>query len=89
MHSWVNTTQKEKQAGLGLFSNNDASESPFGGLTNQVENVPMIGLTNAGGVAMARQNGDFEIGIERLHKINKPKDMRVITTLLFILTFCH
>lgn len=33
----------------------------------------MIGLTNTGGMAMTRQNGDFNIGVERLHSKNKVK----------------
>ena len=49
----------------------------------------MIGLTNAGGMVIARQNSDLKIGIEIFHKRNKPKGMRVITTLFFILTCCH
>ena len=38
----------EKEAGKGLFVNNNASESAFGGLTNQVNTYSMIGINNAG-----------------------------------------
>ena len=37
MYSWVNTTEKEKQARLGLFTINNALESSFSGLRNQVK----------------------------------------------------
>ena len=43
----------------------------------------MIGLTNAGGIAMARQDGDFNIDIDSLHAKNEHKGKNC--TLYFIL----
>ena len=57
MCSWKNESEADKKSGLGLFANNNASESPFGRLTNKVETFSMIGLTNAGGILMATQCG--------------------------------
>ena len=68
-----NTTEAEKEAGLGLFANNNVSESTFGGLSNQVNTYAMIGLNNAGGMALARQNGDFNITRTRAKNKNKGK----------------
>ena len=77
-----------------MFANNNASESPFGGLTNQVNTFSIIGLTNAGGMTMARQHSDFNIGIERLcaknesNKSNKSKGKLFIIAYFIILTCC-
>ena len=49
-------------------------ESRFGGLTNQIETYSMIELTNAGSMALARQNGDFNI--DRTHASNETKDTK-------------
>ena len=73
IYSWKNTTEAEKEAGLGLFANNNVSESTFGGLSNQVNTYTMIGLNNAGGMALARQNGDFNITRTRAKNKNKGK----------------
>ena len=69
--SWNRTSESEKKAGKGLFANNNASKSAFGGLTNQVVTYSMIGLTNAGGMAIARQNIYFNIDVDSLHAKNK------------------
>ena len=50
--SWNNTSESEKKAGIGLFTNNDELESPFGGLSKQIETHAIFGLTNAGGIAL-------------------------------------
>ena len=59
MHSWNMTGALEKEAGLCISATNNVSESSFGGLTETLTNHTTIGLTNAGAIAMTRQNGDF------------------------------
>ena len=89
--SWTNTSEEDMKAGLGLFDNNNASKSPFGSLTNQVNTFSMIGLTNVGGMAMERQNSDFNIGVECLCVKNEPsksKGKLFIITYFIILTCC-
>ena len=83
MHSWNRTSEAENEAGKGLFANNNASESSFGGLTNQVETYSMTSVTNTGGRAIERQNGDFNIVIDSLYAKNKHKGKNC--TLHFIL----
>ena len=54
MCSWNRTSKAEKEAGKGLFENNNVLEPDFSGLTNQVQIYSMIGLTDAGGITMSR-----------------------------------
>lgn len=63
IHSWVNCIDEQKQAELGIRATNDIAESSFGSLTEALTSNSTIGLTNAGGMAMARQNGDFNAPI--------------------------
>ena len=83
MCSWNRTSEAEKEAGEWLFKNNNASETDFGSLNSQVQTYSMIGLTNAGGIAMARQDGDFNIDIDNFHTKNEHKGKNC--TLYFIL----
>ena len=82
MNCQKNTSEAGNKSGLGLFANNDESESPFGGFNNQVETCFMIGLTNAGDMAMARQHGDCNI--DRMHTCdkNKGKNFKIIIVML-------
>ena len=57
--SWKKTSEAENKSRFGLFANNNASESPFGELTNQAETHSIIVLTNDLGMVTSRQNGHF------------------------------
>ena len=57
--SWALATDEEKQAGLGLHTINNASESVFGGLTEAITKSSMISLSHAGAMSQSRCNGDF------------------------------
>ena len=70
-YSWKLCADDEKAAGLKLHANNNVSESSFGTLTYFINTFNMIGLTNAGGMALARQNGIFNTEIP--HAKNKDK----------------
>ena len=61
--SWAKATEEEKLAGVGIKANNDVAESVFGGLTHNLEKSSMIKLSSAGGLAMTRQNRDFDTTI--------------------------
>ena len=63
IYSWANCTEEQKKAGLGIRATNDIAESSFGSLTEAISSNSTIGLTHAGGMAMARQNGDFNTPI--------------------------
>ena len=54
-----------------MHANNNVSELSFGTLTYFINTFNMIGLINAGGVALARQNGIFNA--ERPCAKNKDK----------------
>ena len=57
--SWDKATYEEKSAGLGMFANNNVSESIFGGLTENITKYSMIGLSHAGAMSQSKCNGDF------------------------------
>ena len=82
MCSWKNESEAEKKSGLGLFANNNVSKSTFGGLTNKVETFSMIGLTNAGGMLMARQNVDFNADRMHARNENKGNNLSIIVIML-------
>ena len=70
-YSWKLCTDEKKETGLGLYANNNVSESLFSTLTYFINTFNMIGLTNAGGMALAHQNSIFNI--ERSYAKNKHK----------------
>ena len=59
IYSWNHISDEEKKAGLGLYANNDVSESAFGGLTEALIKSSMISLAHAGAMSQTRRNGDF------------------------------
>ena len=61
--SWTKAMEEEKLAGIGIKANNDVAGSVFGGLTHDLEKSSMIKLSSAGGLAMTRQNRDFDTTI--------------------------
>ena len=59
IYSWINCTELEKRAGVGVHATNNVAESSFGGLTEVLTNHSTVGFTSAGAMSMTRQNGDF------------------------------
>ena len=57
--SWENTPVTLHEAFKGTHTTNDASKSPFGGLTQQTEAFGRISICNAAAVTQARINDDF------------------------------
>ena len=50
---------------------NDSCESTFGVLTKETNVHENIGLTNAGGVAKTKKNGDFNASFKKITKDSK------------------
>jgi hypothetical protein len=62
--SWGQTTQEEHVAFLGKMATNDPAESPFAGLTRQLQQFGrMLGIHEST-ISHARQNGDFKRDIK-------------------------
>ena len=76
------TTEAEKEAGLCLFASKIESESTFGGLSHQADAYTMIGLNNAGGVDLARQNGNFNVTRTHAKNTNRRKSVHFNRSLL-------
>ena len=55
-----NASAADHNACLGKKASNDDAERPFACLTGNLQWFGRLGLSNAGGVAQARVNGDFE-----------------------------
>ena len=66
--SWANTSQADKDDSMNVASTNDACESTFGVLTDEIKTYDNIKLTHAGGMAMCRKNGDFNSGFKKIGK---------------------
>ena len=66
-------TNKEKLSGVGMHTNNNASESVFGGLTENIAKHSMIGLTHAGTMSQSKRNGHFTK--ELVHARRKKEDL--------------
>ena len=63
---------------------NNASESAFGSLTENITKCSMIGLTHAGAMSQSKRNGDFakELVCSRRKKVNKGMSNCFISILL-------
>ena len=62
VHSWESSTDGEKDAGLCESAVNDASESTFGGFTQQIQNFSRMSITCAGAIEQACRNRVFPRG---------------------------
>lgn len=58
-HSWTMATEEEFLEIFGTQVINDASESPYGSVTDALDKFKMINLANSGGLSLVRQNGCF------------------------------
>jgi len=50
---------------------NDPCKSTFGIMTEEINVYKNIGLTHAGGMAIAKNNGDFNTGFKKISKDGK------------------
>lgn len=66
--SWAKASEADIENSKNIAAVNDACESTFGALTDEIKRHQNIGLTYAGGVAMSRKNGDFATGWKKLNK---------------------
>ena len=83
---WENAVEQEKNSGLCMHATSDIAELSFGSLTETLTCNSTIGLNDDRGIAMVRQNGDFDS--IRLHACNKDAGNNVfIKTLKHHLTF--
>ena len=58
--SWGETTEEEHQACLGKMATNDMAESPFAGLTQQLQSFGRVLGIYTSAPGQARINGDFK-----------------------------
>ena len=66
---WEKSTEEERINGFQTHSVNDLCESTFDVFADQITTYNQIFLTNSGGMAVIKNNGDFNTGHKRLGKI--------------------
>ena len=59
--SWGETTDEEHKACLGMMATNDSAESPFAGLTQQMQQFGRVLGIHASAVSHAKFSGDFHL----------------------------
>ena len=59
--SWGETTEEEHEACLGRMATNDSAESPFAGLTQQMQQFGRVLGIHASAVSHAKFSGDFNL----------------------------
>lgn len=59
--SWGETTDEEHKACLGMMATNDSAESPFAGLTQQMQQFGQVLGIHASAVSHAKFSGDFHL----------------------------
>lgn len=59
--SWGETTDEEHNACLGMMATNDSAESPFAGLTQQMQQFGRVLGIHASAVSHAKFSGDFHL----------------------------
>ena len=70
--SWEHTIAEKKEKTFNASVVNDSCESSFGIINDGLTSLEIIGLGNAGGMAMAKNNGE---SASRLKIINKNSEL--------------
>ena len=66
--SWANASQADKDNSMNVASTNDACESTFGILTDEIKTYDNIKLSHVEGMALCRKNGDFNSGFKKISR---------------------
>ena len=80
--SWAKASEEDKVKGLGVYANNNISESIFGGLTKALTKASIISLTHAGAISQTKRNRNFSRELIYTKRWNIDQGILIVLSIL-------